>query len=603
MKNLIAKSWKGAMNHKFVSIVVAAAVLGGGYYAYGKMAGPTQETRYVLAAVQKGTLVSSVSASGQVSVINQFDLKPRVSGNVVSVKSSEGQDVKSGTLIVQLDSTDAEKAVRDAEANLESAKISFQKLVQPADALSLIQAENALTQVKQSKKNAQDDLLKAYDDSFNAVSSAFTNLPDVITGLDGILFGTTVNGSQSNVYAYYNIANGYKPNADQFRDTAIKSYQEARTAFDKNLQNYKNVSRSSDRSIIEVLVDETYATTIEISDAIKDVKNLIDLANDALNAQNVKIPSVLTSHQNSLQSYTSNINNNLSTLLNVKNTIKSDENSLMNADLSITEKTEALAKLKAGPDPLDIRSQELSVKQRENALLDAKDNLNDYFIRAPFDGTVAKIAVKKGDPASSGSAVATIITNQKIAQISLNEVDIAKVALGQKATLTFDAFPDLTITGKVTQIDTIGTVTQGVVNYSVTIAFETDDDRIKPSMSVSAAVVTDVRQDVLLVPNAAVKSQGETRYVEILDGVENIPTNLSNQGVASKNAPRQEAVEIGTSNDSTTEITSGLQEGDLVVMRSLSAQQVQTQASGLGGIRIPGITGGTTAQPAGGTFR
>ena len=99
---------------------------------------------------------------------------------------------------------------------------------------------------------------------------------------------------------------------------------------------------------------------------------------------------------------------------------------------------------------------------------------------------------------------------------------MAKVKVGQKVTLTFDAIEDLSITGEVAEIDTLGTVSQGVVNYAVKIVFDTQDERVKSGMSVSAAIITDVKQDVLLVPNAAVKSNDE-QYVEVLEN--NIPRN------------------------------------------------------------------------------
>src|SRR6185503_5946600 len=109
-----------------------------------------------------------------------------------------------------------------------------------------------------------------------------------------------------------------------------------------------------------------------------------------------------------------------------------------------------------------------------------------YTVRAPFSGTIAKLSVDKGDQASSGTTVATIISKNQIADLSLNEVDAAKVTVGQKATLTFDAVEDLSIAGAVASVDTLGTVSQGVVSYVVKIQFTTQDERVKPGMSVNA---------------------------------------------------------------------------------------------------------------------
>ena len=197
---------------------------------------------------------------------------------------------------------------------------------------------------------------------------------------------------------------------------------------------------------------------------------------------------------------------------------------------------------------------------------------------------------KKGDSASAGAAIATLVTKQKISEISLNEIDAAKIKVGQKSTLTFDAVDGLSIDGKVTEIDAIGTVAQGVVTYNVKIAFDIQDDRVKPGMSASAAIITDAAQDVLLVPISAIKSQGETQYVEIFDQA--IPRNKNGQGIPSPVPPRQQIIETGLSNDTFVEIISGLKEGDQVVVRTIngssssqSAQQAPSILGNIGGNR------------------
>src|SRR6185369_12071403 len=130
----------------------------------------------------------------------------------------------------------------------------------------------------------------------------------------------------------------------------------------------------------------------------------------------------------------------------------------------------------------------------------AQTNYSNNIIIAPFDGVIAKLSLQRGDQASASTAVATLVTKQQIAQISLNEVDAVNVKQDQKATMTFDAIDGLSMTGKVVEIDTIGTVSQGVVSYSAKVALDTQDDRIKPGMSVNVSIITDVAPDVLAVP-------------------------------------------------------------------------------------------------------
>jgi len=147
-------------------------------------------------------------------------------------------------------------------------------------------------------------------------------------------------------------------------------------------------------------------------------------------------------------------------------------------------------------------------------------------------------------------------------------VDLVQVKVGQKATLTFDAVSDLTISGTVAQIDTLATASQGVVNYTVKIAFDTDDDRIRPGMSVTASIITEIKQDVLAVPNSAVKTNTQGSYVEIFD--DTLTATATNNLLTTTEKPKQQSVVIGLANDSLTEIVSGLKAGDLVVSRTVS---------------------------------
>ena len=238
----------------------------------------------------------------------------------------------------------------------------------------------------------------------------------------------------------------------------------------------------------------------------------------------------------------------------------------------------------------------MSVTQKENALQDAQDNLSNYYVRAPFNGTLSKLDVHRGDPASSGTAVATLIANDQVVDISLNEVDAASVIVGDKVTLTFDAIEGLTLTGKVSNIDTVGTVTQGVVNYTATISFDATDPRVKPGMSTTASIITKIDADVLTVPSSAIKTTANGSYVQAFD-VDPTVTSTTTGGLISATPPTQIPVTVGISDDSNTEITQGVTEGQSIVIKVIApatAAKTTTAASLLGN------TGGRTGGAGGG---
>jgi multidrug efflux pump subunit AcrA (membrane-fusion protein) len=174
----------------------------------------------------------------------------------------------------------------------------------------------------------------------------------------------------------------------------------------------------------------------------------------------------------------------------------------------------------------------------------------------------------------------------------MNEVDVSKIKLGQKATITFDAIENLSMTGTVVEIDTLGTVSQGVVSYNVKIAFDTKDDQVKPGMSISASIITDSKIDVLMVPSSAIKTNDTTKYIQMFTTPLSLPF-AGSQGTPSKETPTQIQVEIGISDDTNTEIISGIKEGDQIVSRTITnSTKTTTSSSLLGGTGTRGIGGG-----------
>jgi hypothetical protein len=151
------------------------------------------------------------------------------------------------------------------------------------------------------------------------------------------------------------------------------------------------------------------------------------------------------------------------------------------------------------------------------------------------------------------------------------------------------------LTGEVAAIDTIGTVTQGVVSYALKVVFDSQDERIKSVMSANAAIQTDTKQDVLVVPSSAVKTQNGASYVQVFDSP--LQQTGSTQGVVSTVPPRQVEVVIGIADDTNVEIASGLEEGQQVVTRTVSSGTAQATAQSApslfgGGVRAGGGGGG-----------
>lgn len=531
------------ITRKILSVFIFIVIVGLGYLIYSKLTSTTGITSYVSAKAQKRNLVTTISGTGQVSASSQIDIKSKVSGDIIYLNTqANGTQITKGTLIAKIDP-------KDAEIALESARIAYQKLIKPSDQSTMLQAESALNDAIATNR-------KSYEDGFNAVTSALVDFPSIINGMDNLFYSRSGYLEVENVRSNGSIALDYQSKAGV-------SFDKAKTRYELLLGQYKNFSRTSSTSTIESFISDAYLLTRDIAEAIKNTQNAIDFVRKQKNDTTGDTPA------SNVATWTSTINSDLSNLLSAKTTILS---SLQN----IKQKNVDLEELKNGADELDIQSQELTLRQKEY-------DYQQYFIRAPFDGILARLSVKPTDSVSSGTVIGTVVSTQKISSITLNEVDVAKVQVGQKVKLTFDAIDGLVIDGTVNTVDLVGTVSQGVVNYNVEITHDTQDERIKSGMSVSASIITNTKEDTLTVPNSAIKTQGKINYVEIFMG--------------STTPPVKRNVETGISNETLTEIISGINEGDKIVIRTISPTTTKTTTPSILGTGTNRTGTGTTRIP------
>ncbi len=542
MKEKIQKIKAFVLAHKIISGIVIFLVVLGGYFLL--KSGNTEPPRYVTAKVEVGTIISSVSGSGQVEAESLVELKARTTDTIVYVGAKPGDFVKKGKTLISLNSKDAQKSVRDAETNLEIAKLELEQFIAPPETVDVLEIKKAITDAELSKKEAEEDVRDAYRDLLN--SSIVAVATDGSTSTAPTITGTYIKDTEAVI--------------------TISVYQTGAGA-------YFNVN-----SLPSGVVSGSGRVSTSVYEPVGDSGLYVKFASTTVPqpAWEIRLPNkTVVAYETNLVSY--------------QTALSEQKKTNDSADLTILQKNQALADLYQ-PDELTLKSKQLGVRKAEDALANAKADLSDYYVSAPFDGVIASMDAKVGDSASG--VLGTIVTNQKVATLSMNEVDVSKINLGQKATVTFDAIEDLSVTGTVAQIDTVGTVNQGVVSYNVKVAFDTDDERIKPGMSVTASIIIESKVDVLMVPTSSVKSQNGVSYVQMFETP--LPPPLAGEvGTISNTPPKQVPVEIGITDDLNTEIISGLKSGDQVVSKVITASTTTTtQAPSLfggGGVRTGGL--------------
>lgn len=169
-------------------------------------------------------------------------------------------------------------------------------------------------------------------------------------------------------------------------------------------------------------------------------------------------------------------------------------------------------RVKDGADPNDIAALEARIAA-------AQATLNLARLVAPFAGTITDVQIQAGDQVAPGKVAFQIDDLSRLwVDVRVSEVDINRVKVGQNTLLTFDAILGKEYQGRVSQVARVGTPSQGVVDFIVTIELLDGDENVKPGMTAAVSIVVDQLEDVLLVPNRAVRIKDGQRVVYILQG-------------------------------------------------------------------------------------
>lgn len=541
--------WGENYKRNIAILLIALGLVGGVYYKYFYT---TTVTSYEYATVTKKDLQKTVEGSGTVVSLSELTIQQlQNGGKVTAVYVKPGDYVKSGQIVATLDN-------RQAAIQLAQARASYDKIINGA-------TKESLDISKQSVENAKTsyELTKQTQDL--AVASAKRNLLNSsvtpIASLDTRFIPNTPTVSGSYLCDYEN----------EYKIQMITS--DLANVTDTNGGSYMvNFS-----SVPQALGTCGLYLSFDVSKSYSGGEWKITLPN-----------KTATNYAANLHAYNS--------------ALQSRDQALINASTSITNATLSFNQTTAGARAEDIASARAS-------LASAQLSYENTIVRAPFAGQIGSVSAAVGQQTNSQAGIATIITKDKIAQISLNEIDIVNVKLGQNVDLSFDAIPGEKFKGSVSQIDTIGISTSNVVSFAVKISIPDADERIKSGMSVTAEIIIEGKENVLTVPSGTIKSEGDKFYVMKLKSGNSISNASSTRNwengsstsasstrgnfagrknrtttVAAADANNEKVyVTLGMTNDIDTEILEGdantLREGDKVVSKTVSSGAVTTTAS------------------------
>ena len=226
-------------------------------------------------------------------------------------------------------------------------------------------------------------------------------------------------------------------------------------------------------------------------------------------------------------------------------------------------------------DLAQINSAKAQISQYQASLKTALTNLGYTKIIAPVDGTVISREIDLGQPVAASFqapqlfTIAQDLTEMQI-EVNVSEADIGKVKEGQDVTYTLDGYADSLFTGKVTQVRLASTTTSNVVTYSVIVDVKNEDLKLKPGMTANVSIITNKRENVLCLPNMAMKFTPST------DG-----TKYEKQGIwlLEKNKPVRHEIKTGAGDDDFTELISDdIKEDDLIITGVKGKKQKTSQS-------------------------
>ncbi|MDD2308389.1 MAG: efflux RND transporter periplasmic adaptor subunit [Desulfuromonadaceae bacterium] len=163
-----------------------------------------------------------------------------------------------------------------------------------------------------------------------------------------------------------------------------------------------------------------------------------------------------------------------------------------------------------------VRAAEGALAQSRGSLMQSKTNLRYSVIRSPVDGVVISRAIDVGQTVAASFSTPTLFTiaqdlTKMQIEVSVDEADISRIQLNQKAGFTVDSYPEQTFRGKVIQIRSAPVITQNVVTYVVVVSVDNSDLKLMPGMTANVSVEVAKKDDVLMLPPAALRFKPKSK--------------------------------------------------------------------------------------------
>lgn len=533
---------------KFIKILmIASFALLAGTLLYFSFKPKTPE--YKTAKAVYGPIAEEISESGTIKKGETVNLNFKNPGLVTAINVTSGQKVEPGQVLAELDSNQLKIQLEQARANLALYQIQMEKLLNGAGAEDVNIARSAVENARSASDSASQALADAKEVAAKKLNSVYKSASDALSSASakaynaqnfaGLVQRTYFEPRDEDsisvwqTYQKINLAAGkMKDDFDaaqaspksEYLDRALATALEQLAVIDSGLQSIRAICEKS-----------AWRDTVSQAD-----KNSLDLQRDYIVAA---LASVNSARENINLQKTAN-----------EAAVNTAQAAATGAQGALKTARDQLEKTIAGPRQEDkgVLNAQIVQARAQVSLLELQ--ISDSQLKAPVGGQVLEVNARVGEtvqPLAAASGIISLLPDDPyVVEADIYEEDIAKAQIGNAATITPTATPDNVYSGKLVFIDPADKVVNGVVYYTAKVAFDEVPTGLKPGMTADIVIIAKSQQNALLVPEGAVEKTGSGYQVKVLRA----------------GSIEDASVTVGIRSKGQAQITSGLNEGDEVVV-------------------------------------
>ena len=519
-RKLPQKKKKRRWLRRLIVLAVVVSLVGAVVIHFKNQQSGQVSSNYLVATAAKQDLTVSVTGTATLMPADSYQVTTLVSGEVLDAPFAEGDLVQKGDLLFSLDGSDAQNSASSAAIGVEQAQLAYQ---QAKEAMYPTAAISGII----------NELYVKNGDSVTAGSQ----LAKIIT---------------SN---------------DLYVDFQFSSYDAANFYIGQSATIY-----------IGSFADTITGTIAAMSDSSTVSSTGYHLRTVRIKAQN---PGMITDEYTATATVagiscygSASISLGGATVVYATGSGTVTDLNVMAGDTVTKGKT--LCTISSEAIRAQLQNAQLSVQSSQLSSSTAQNNMDNYNIKSPISGTVIEKNYKTGDTVKgmdSGTLAVVYDLSYLKLEVNVDELDISKVAVGQDVEITANALDGQTFHGTVDKVSINGSTANGVTTYPVTVVIK-DFGALLPGMNVSVKILGETVKDVLCIPLDAV-SRGNVVLVPQEGAM-----NADNTGVVNPKLVEEKTITLGRNDSDNIEVTSGLKEGDIVLIENQASNAMAALMGG-----------------------